>query len=167
MERVEPDDPRRCQGVIPSQGQCPIKAEDGSDFCIVHGGPGARAAAKNKRQKQYLLHRWNKRKDDFSDHSELKNLHEEIGILRMLIEQRLNGCLTELDLMAAAGPLADLIMKVEKLISSSTRMEEKLGLMLDQQQAMQLIDEIINIISDHVDESTLAEIADQIVERMP
>ena len=167
MKRAEEDSPTRCQHVIPTKGQCLNEAEPDVKFCAAHGGKAHQKSLRDKQTKQYMLRKWNARKDEFSDHSDLKSLKEEIGILRMFIENKLNLCHTELDLMAHAGPVSDLIMKVEKLVSSSIRMEEKLGRMLDQTQAMTLIDEIIEIIADHVDESTMGEIADQIAERLP
>lgn len=162
-ERCEPNDPRRCQCVT-GQGQCTNKAIDGSSYCGAHGGNNAAKVLTQKNLSGYRLAKYQNRLAEFADSDKLKSLRDEIGILRILIEERFNyACKTDTDLLLQSGPLADLIMKVEKLVSSCDRIESKLGLMMDKTQVMQLATEVVEIISQFVtDEATLTEIAEKI-----
>lgn len=162
-KRCEPDDPNRCQCVT-GQGQCGNLAIEGSKFCGAHGGNAAAKVLDQKNLSNYRLAKYQNRLAQFADSDKLKSLRDEIGILRILIEERFNYSIkTDNDLLLHSGPLADLIMKVEKLVSSCDRIESKLGLMMDKTQVMQLATEVVEIIGHFVtDEATLMEIAEKI-----
>jgi len=158
-----PDDPNRCQCVT-GHGQCYNLAIEGSRYCGAHGGNKAQDVQTQKNLSGYRLAKYQNRLSEFSDSDKIKSLRDEIGILRILIEERFNySCKTETDLLLHSGPLADLVMKVEKLVSSCDRIESKLGLMMDKTQVLQLATEIVEIIGNFVtDEATLTDIATQI-----
>lgn len=165
-ERIDrPDDPKRCQCVT-TKGQCTNRSIEGSKFCGAHGGNKAVEATEKKNLSGYRLAKYQNRLAEFADSDKIKSLRDEIGILRILIEERFNfSCKTETDLLLHSGPLADLVMKVEKLVTSCDRIESKLGLMMDKTQVMQLATEVVEIISQFVlDEATLTEIAGRIAE---
>src|SRR4051812_44358846 len=93
FERCEETDPNRCQGLIQkgtNGGQCYYKAVPGSQFCLMHGG--GKQADENKRAglKNYRLQQYGERVGDFANNPEIKNIREEIGILRMTLETLLN-----------------------------------------------------------------------------
>lgn len=164
-ERVEDDDPRRCQAVISSTGQCHNKAIDGSTFCAAHGGNKAVQAEEKKQLGMYRLKKYQARLKDFSEADKIKSLRDEIGMLRILIEERWNQCHSDLDLMLHSSVLSDLVMKVEKLVTSCNRLEGQLGTMLDKTQALQLGSEVVEIVARHVEnEDTLCQIAEEIIE---
>jgi len=166
-QRVEPDDPRRCQAVISNVGQCQIIAVEGTQYCPVHGGSFAIKRAEEEKKRTYRLGKYQARLTEFAEHDKIKSLRDEIGILRILIEERLNLCISNLDLMLHSSVLSDLIMKVEKLVTSCNRLECTLGTMLDKTQALQLGSEIVAIVARHVEnEETLAQIADEIIDRI-
>jgi hypothetical protein len=162
-KRCEPSDPNRCQCVT-GKGQCINLAVEGSKFCGAHGGNSALKQLDSKNLSGYRLAKYQNRLSEFADSDKIKSLRDEIGILRILIEERFNySCKTDTDLLLHSGPLSDLIMKVEKLVSSCDRIESKLGLMMDKTQIMQLATEVVEIISQFVtDEATLTDIATQI-----
>lgn len=164
-DRVEADDPRRCQAVISTKGQCFIIAVEGSKFCPAHGGGKAAEQAEKETLRMYRLKKYQARLSEFSDSDKIKSLRDEIGILRILIEERMNICHTDLDLMLHSSVLSDLVVKVEKLVTSCNRLEGQLGTMLDKTQALQLGSEVVEIVARHVEnEQTLEEIANEIVE---
>lgn len=151
-ERVqEPDDPRRCQAVVQSHGQCWNKAVDDCTTCLAHGGAAQNRLNEKADAKMYTLGKWRAKASKFQDHDKIKSLREEIGILRMMIDERMSYCKTETDLLLWSGPLADMIMKVEKLVASCTKLETHLGGILDKTQALQLGQEMVEIIGKHLD----------------
>lgn len=165
-ERVsEPDDPTRCQAVNPTKGQCFNKAIEGTSLCPCHGGRAAIQHQENAQLRTYRLKKFQARLTEFAEHDKIKSLRDEIGILRILIEERLNLCNDELQLMLHSSQLSDLVMKVEKLVTSCNRLEGQLGTMLDKTQALQLGAEVVEIVARHVEnEETLGAIADEIIE---
>jgi len=164
-ERVEDDDPSRCQAVLATIGQCRVKAMEGSKFCPAHGGVHAIAAKEKAEAQMYRLKKYQARLEEFSESDKIKSLRNEIGILRILIEERMNICHTDLDLMLHSSVLGDLVTKVEKLVTSCNRLEGQLGAMLDKTQALQLGSEIVEIVARHVEnEEALESIANEIIE---
>src|SRR6218665_1663932 len=164
-ERVEEDSPFRCQAVIPTKGQCLNRQMDGSKFCPAHGGNRACATTKEEQQRLYLAGRFQNRMNQLEDHSQLKSLRSEIAILRMILETRLQRCEDDHDLILHSVPLADLVLKIEKLVSSCSRLDLQLSKMLDTTQAINWANEIVSIIGEYVtDSNILSEIADRILE---
>jgi hypothetical protein len=168
IERVkEPDDPRRCQSTIPSQGQCWLVSVEGTQYCACHGGARAASRLKDESKRIYRVGQWRARLTEHADNNDIKNLREDIGVLRLCIEERMMLCKTPTDLVINSGPLSDLVMKVEKLVSSCDKIETKLGQTLDANQALQFGQEIIEAVANSLEdlpnkEEILGAISDEI-----
>jgi len=162
VQKTHPDDPNRCQAVN-ANGQCLNKAAENSKFCIVHGGNKAKEADNKKLLRNYRLSKFQARLDEKVDSDSLKSLRDEIGILRILMEETLNKCETEVDIVLAAGTIGDLAVKIEKLVSSCNKIDKQLGQYLDKNQLTQIMMEIVSIIGDYITESkTLIKISERI-----
>lgn len=163
-ERVsDPADPRRCQHIIPTKGQCLLVKVEGTEYCVAHGGTLARKNHDNKVMRNYRIAQYQTRIDEKANGGAIKSLRDEIAILRMLIEERMNQCKDSHDLMLHSGPISDLIMRVDKVVNSCNRLEAQLGQMLDKTQALQWAAEVVEIIGRHVeDEEVMASISDEI-----
>lgn len=146
-----PDDPERCQGIT-THGQCTNKAVHGSKFCAAHGGNKAVEATAKDSLRGYQLTKWRAKLLQFNDDPKIKSLRDDIGILRMLIETLLNKCDNENDLVLNSGRIADLITRVEKVVSSCQRLEDRMGDHLDKAAALRLGQEIAQIITEQVNE---------------
>jgi hypothetical protein len=127
------------------------KAIEGSEYCLAHGGNKAVNAKAKADTRMYNLGKWRQSVSKFQDHDQLKSLREEIGILRVMIDERMNMCTDASELLLYSGPLGDMIMKVEKLVTSCNKIEAHLGGMLDKTQALQLGQEMVEIIGRHLD----------------
>ena len=79
-----------------------------------------------------------------------------------MIEEKINRCTDETDLLLVSGPLSDLIMKVEKVVASCNRLEMKLGNLLDRTKVVQFAQTVVAIVSNYVDENDLEKIATEI-----
>lgn len=150
-ERVkDPADPRRCQA-NDGKGQCLNMRAVNSEYCPVHGGiRGIRKEIKAE-NKMYRLGKWRAAVSRFQDHDQLKSLREEIGIMRMMIDEKLSACQDAQDLLMISGPMGDMIAKVEKLVLSCDKIESHLAGILDKTQALQLGQEMVEIIGRHLD----------------
>ena len=167
FERCEPDDPNRCQA-SGKEGQCPYKAEekpDGMGFfqhCPRHNASRKREF-EDKRMRNYRLGKFQAWMEEFADNDQVKSLREEVGITRMLLEEVVNGCNTPVDFVMSSNRVSDLVMKIEKLVSSCHRLEQSTGMLLDKAAIQRLADAIVTIVSTHVDAETTAKIAQEIM----
>jgi len=157
IEKIDTDtDPYRCQAVG-RNGQCinrGVKLPNGEygTYCMVHGGNKQIEAAKAKAVRQYRLTQWQVRLTEFSDSSILKSLREEIGILRVILEERLNFCQDSADLIIASGPISDLVLKIERVVTSCHKLESRMGQHLDKADIIQLASRFIRVISEELED---------------
>jgi len=165
-ERVtDPADPARCQAVLPNVGQCLNKAVPGTPNCACHGGASQANQLEQKSISMYRLKKYQARLTEFSEAEKIKSLRDEIGILRILMEERLNLCTDDLHLMMHTPILMDLATRVEKLVTSCNRLEGQLGVMLDKTQALQIGAEVVEIVGNYVtDEEILTQISNDIAQ---
>lgn len=157
------DDPERCQGVGP-MGQCRLKRVPGSNFCAMHGGAGVRAKQQRDANRQYRLTKFRARLSEFADDNSIKSLREEIGILRILIEERFNSCTDTHDLILQSGPISDLVMRVDKVVSSCHRIEQATGALLDKTAVLQFGNELVQLLGEELESSP--EVLTRISERI-
>ena len=164
IEKTYEDDPNRCQGVN-IQGQCNNKALNGSKFCPVHGGNIGAAKEEAKSLSTYRLAKYQVRLNEMAQHDKLKNLKDEIGILRILMEEMFSRCDTDITLIQHTPQLADLAMKIGKLVETCTKLDRILSQYISKNDAVQLGMEIVGVIADEIsDVDTLDTISQKIVE---
>ena len=150
-EKVEDDDPNRCQGMDHRHThQCHYKAVPGSKYCPRHYGSFFKEE-KIRRMHNYQLTKFKARAQRLQESENIGSLKDEVAILRMLIEERLNRCNDENDLLLMSGPISDLLMKSEKLVTSMTKLEEKLGEHLNKDKIIQFAQLVIEVISKYIE----------------
>ena len=118
---------RVCEASCPSV-ICTHAAVDGTNFCPRHGGTRIRRRLASERLRMYHLKQWKKRVEEFSGHAEVKDLHEEIGIVRMMLEETLNGCTDADSLLQHTGRITSMIDKVQTLVATVDKMESRAAL---------------------------------------
>lgn len=161
MER--PDDPERCQG-LNHQGQCTNKAVPGGTFCMAHGGNKQLENQEKEKVRNYRLGQFQARLERMADSSILKSLHEEVGLLRMVLESVINKCEDDIALVTNSHIISDLVIKIEKVVTSTTKLEKSMGQHLDKAAILQFASEVINVITEHISDSTIiSKIADGIL----
>jgi len=149
-------DPRRCQGMT-AFGQCMLYAIPNGKYCKMHGGQEGNQLAQ-KSIRNYRLTKFQARVNDFADNDQVKSLREEIGILRMVLEETLLRCEDEdpqksrLNLLIESSKITDMVSRIDKLVSSCHRLELSTGGLLDKAAAIQLGAQIVSIISAHIDD---------------
>lgn len=153
LQRCDEADPHRCQA-SGQGGQCPYLAIPESRFCQRHDGQGASSREKDKTN-MYRLQVWQQRLDEFSEHDKLKSLRDEIGILRIVLEETMNRCHDSNSILMYSSKIGDLCIKIEKLVSSCNRLEMKMGMLLDKASALNLAGQVVDIISLHVDDPAI------------
>lgn len=166
IERVkDPFDPRRCQAVIQNKGQCLNRASEGSNYCINHNGNFNRQAEESLTN--YRLSKYQARLADKANSPALKSLRDEVAILRILLEEQINRCTDDTDLLLYSQPIAELVTKIEKCVVSTNKLEAALGETLDKATLMRFAGKVIDIISAEIqEEETINRISNNILDAM-
>ena len=136
----------------------------GSKFCPLCGGINVETLEEKANRNNYRIAKWKTRLLEFSDNEHISSLREEVGLLRIMIEERMNICKDSTDLMFQSQSISDLIMKVEKVVTSCQRLENTLKTTLNKQGAIQLAQEFITIISNNInDPETIEQISNELL----
>jgi len=159
MKPTTKDDPLCCQ-----YDNCTWEVVKGQTHCAKHGGCVELKNAEKSKVRTYTLTKFRAQMTHFLDDDNIKGLREEIGILRIVLQERLNMCESSVDLLSHAHTIGDLAMKIEKLVSSCNKIEKSLGQYLDQNAIVQLGMEVVAIVTKHVDDTKAIEnIADDLI----
>lgn len=143
------DDPRRCQANSRGEQCRNLGLKEGDiyfEYCLAHGGNRQRDKLKQEGLRNYRLTKWQARVEQFGREPEIKSLRDEIGILRLLMEERLNRCGDAQDLILQSAPISDLVMKIEKVVASCHKLEGSMGQLLDKQAILQFAQQVIGIV---------------------
>ncbi len=128
-----------------------------------HGGSHVVRKEQQEALRNYRLGKWKARVGEFADSQGLKSLREEIGILRVILEEMMNQCNDATELLLFSVRMADLVMKIEKLVASCDKMEGKMGLLLSKDSVLQLASEFVEIINGEIEDM---EVIDRISMKM-
>ena len=139
----------RCEATIKT-GQCMNLKINDSNFCPSHGGIISKQSTDLAAKRTYRLQRWQTRVGEMADNGNTKNLREEVAILRMILEEMLNSCNDSMDLLLYSQRMADLVIKIEKLVTSCDRLENRMGLLLSKDSVLQLAATYVQIINTYV-----------------
>ena len=146
MAVAKEDAENRCQCVT-TKGQCIQEALEGSNFCASHGGNKAVEANAKRDANNYRLHQWQTRIKDFKDSSSIKSLRDEIGILRLLMEERLNAATTPAKLMMESHHISRLAGDIRSTVESCHKLESQMGQMMDKQAIIRFAGQVVSIVS--------------------
>jgi len=151
------DDPRRCNHIIQGKGQCINVSVEGGNFCLVHGGNKILQAKAKSELRNYRLTRNKARLIELGNSSGIKSLRDEIAILRILLEERFNAITNDNELILQSGAMSEMIMKIERVVTSCQKLEERTGIMLDKAQVMNIAEQIIDIITNNISDPVIVE----------
>jgi hypothetical protein len=144
-------------------GQCQFIAEEGSVFCARHCGQDMQDKRNREEVRNYQLSKFRAEVMSKADNPKVKSLREEVGMLREMIQMIWNQCRDADDIVMRSGKIADLITKLDKLVSSCHRLEAATGQLLDRQVALTFADKVVQIIQVNVNDPViLANISDQV-----
>lgn len=147
------DDPAlRCEFELTNGKQCGNKRVEGVTRCPLHGANMQLASQEHESKRVYRLAKFKARVGQLADHKKLKSLHEEIAILRMMLEERWNRIEDGHELVIQSGPIAELVMKIEKVVSSCNRLEGQLGNLLDKAAVKNLATTLMQVLADKLNE---------------
>lgn len=152
--KVEEDDPHRCKAVV-KNGQCGFRAYEKEQYCKMHGGGRVNAVTSIEKSRNYRFLKYQDRINHFADNDQVKSLREEIGILRMILEETVNKCKDDTDILIYSPKISETAMKIEKLVVSCHRLETSLGQTLDKTAILSMATRMVNIISEHISDQII------------
>ena len=136
---VDPADPNRCQANM-AFSQCNIRAVPGTKYCMLHGGAKAIASKKRKSHNMYRLGKWQERVREMGESKNVKSLRDEIGILRMLLEERFATINNSTELLIQSHTLSELNLKIERVVLSCHKVEKSMGDLIDRSEIIRFAD---------------------------
>lgn len=160
--RVPPDDPNRCQAVHADR-QCPFRAVgtynpasqkwDGPQYCMRHGANKLLEASDKQAVRMYQSAKWQAQIDHMADHPRIKSLAEEVGIIRMTLQAKLNAMTDEKDLLMNASGIVSLTNSVQALIKTWQHVEERSGQVLDRAKMTAFSAYLMEILTRYIDDA--------------
>lgn len=152
---------------VGQHGRCRYQIHAGAKSkCLHHGGVPEAERAKAADASSYRLQTYQARMNQHMSHSELKNIRGEVAILRMLVENKLNLCKDDYDLMLQSAGISDLIAKINVLVTSCHRLEQSSGELMDKQTLANFASDLIDRLSGIVDDGQMAKITEELLNLM-
>ena len=162
-ERIEDEnDPDRCQSNNAGE-QCSYKVirtagGEKSKYCPRHSS-GSVTNKTNYRFNAQFLPRIN----NFADNPKLKNLGEEIGLMRTVLEVIVNRCQNDMELSMEADRIAKMVREINQLVVSCHKLEEATGQVLNKTIVVNIGSMMVSILSKYVpDKSILDRVGEEI-----
>lgn len=170
FERISgPGDPEQCQ----ASGNCPYKGVrnpntgDREKFCPRHGGNKSIQKQERTDARLYLAAQWRVKIGDQADHPKFKSLREEVGILRMMLNNKLELIKDNHELMLHSQSVSNLVREVRDTLKTCAHVEQISGQSLDRNQALQFVQNLAEIISKYVTDPELLKIlADEMLNQL-
>lgn len=167
FKRVEPDDPRRCQGTRTS-GQCnfeAVKLPDGTygKLCALHDAGSHQGKAYKKRALNlYQLTKYGGRVEKMLEAgSHDVFLDEELAVLRMTLETCLEKY-SEVELVTNSGHVASLVGSISQALTVNKKLQSQMGQLMDRAAINRLCDKLVSIIADYAPEDKVDEVAGRV-----
>lgn len=140
-----PGDPDRCQANN-KFGQCNLKAMPGKQYCTIHGANPSQVA-KEQTLNSYRT-RWRAEiQRKINENQDIYDLTEEIGILRLTLESLLSRCNDDHELAMTAGPISDLVVKIERCVTAFHKLRMTNGNLLDKTAVLRFAAVVIEILT--------------------
>jgi hypothetical protein len=94
----------------------------------------------------------------------IKNLTEEIAILKMVLEELLESCKTSTELVMNQGPISNLVNNIANVINSFDKMQVRMGAMLNKTAIMNIAVTIVGILTQELKDNPelLAKVSERI-----
>lgn len=156
--RVEPGDFNQCQATH-NNYQCPYRAIgtrnpqgntwDGPKFCSRHSGTANHSIQKADKR-TYMLAKWQERMNHQADNPRIKSLREDIGILRLTLENKFSLINDATELEMRSGGITELVRTIASTVMMAHKIERDSNQLLDKSQALELIHQITQIIAGHI-----------------
>ncbi len=176
FQRVPDNHPSRCQAVG-KNGQCPFKAVGdrengeapwvGPSVCPRHNAHMQTKSVEKASTSLYMASLWKERIGEQANHPKVKSLREEMGVLRMMLNERLGTLNDSVALLMHSGQVIEITREIGKLAKTAHAIEKDMGQLLDKTQAESWIQDLLKIIGQYInDPDVLIALSEDIVDSL-
>lgn len=162
IQRVGADHPECCQGNT-GNGGCEYRRTPGSSYCPLHGSSTQRESAEKAELRQYKLNSiYATRAKDFANGSNIKNLSDEIALMRTTLETIFNSITNINDMMTYCDKIDKLATSIAKLVESWQKLQERNKELMSREEVIVIFDELLNVfLSKVTDPDALDQLAEE------
>lgn len=159
VERIKSnDDPRRCESGGKT-GQCPMVRTPNSRYCNRHSGALTEIKIARQDAELYKLSVFKARLESFGQAEGVIGLRQEIGIMRILIEEMMNQIKGPNDVVIYSVKIGDLISKLNRLVTDAHKLESQLESTIDRNKLNKICDGIGELIAPFLSPDQLSSVA--------
>lgn len=162
--RCKEDDPNRCPAAT-RDGQCPYLAVEGCTHCPRHGGVQQSQKLDHNRLNNYRLTKaiWKSKISEKANNPNIRNLSDEIGIIRVVIEETIEKCTDSSTLLTFSDKLTNLVGQVQRLVEASQKLDERNKELLPRNIIIIVADSIVTILGRYIqDPDELLRVSEEI-----
>lgn len=150
IQRVGVDHPDVCRGNT-GAGPCEFLQVPGSPYCPVHGSSTSQISAEKAELRQYKLNSiFATRAKDFHKSNNVKNLGDEIALMRTTLEAVFNHLNGPNELLLYCDKIEKLANGIAKLIESWQKLQERNKELMAREEVIALFDGLLNKILERV-----------------
>lgn len=167
-ERMTKDDSEleRCD-YMTSNGQCPYKRVAGTNRCEIHAYHNNQQTLQTQARRIYLAAQWAAQTGPFETPEQVKNLREEIGILKLTLMKIMQSCKSDQDLLMRSSSISELVVKIGKVVETAHKMDLAYGKLLDKEHLTAFGTKVIDLVSQFIkDPDVLKKFAHALVDEI-
>ncbi len=126
-----------------------------SPYCARHGGNSIDINGRAKEKRNYYRTKWASRIGEKANSPNVKSLKEELGILRVVMEEKLSQCADTYELNLESPAIASLALQIERIVSSIHNIDLKMA--ITQENVTAIIDVIAVVLTDNIKDKDVLE----------
>jgi hypothetical protein len=139
----------------------------GVSNCAVHGGGAQTKAIEKQDISNYRLAKWQTQLEQQTSSPGIMSLRDEIGISRIVMQETLDRCHTQFDIVASSQRILELVRTISSTVEKCHKMENSMGQLLNKEAIKRLASQFIAIIdAEELPEAVLHRISEKILETL-
>jgi hypothetical protein len=107
----------------------------------------------------YEFRRWKNEIKAYLSEARIIDLRDEIGVSRLLLEETINRCSSEAELLIESNNILHLVRAIHSAVKVAAKLDAQAGMYLDQQQSLNAVNTINAMLTKHLSPEQLVEVA--------
>ena len=151
------DPEKQCQSLA-NGNPCYYEKVKNAKYCAMHGGQNTVKAQRKQEMYDLRKSKWlqkiaDEKLEDFSQGKNKFNMAEELGILRIVLQEILGQCTDITQLMRHNQKISNTISQIERLIFNSLKLDQKLGQLVSKDEMITIAQVLVNCIQVEINDA--------------